>query len=132
MHFDERDALLISGASKRAGVNECFAVATEPLEGLPSCYRVPTSAEGLLAFSRECGTFYFALVPATRLFTILCTPDDYFLVAGPRDFVTGAIGCDIKRGRDIFFQFAASDEWPESVSRYLTSVAEKYERFDGK
>jgi hypothetical protein len=72
------------------------AVATEPLNvDIPSCLLVNTSEEGLLAFSRECGVFNFSLLPADKSLVILCTVYDYYLVAGPFEFVACAVAGDI-------------------------------------
>lgn len=131
MHFNDKDAELLSRAMQETGSETCFAVATEPLENFPTHYRVSTTSEGLLAFSHKCGSFYFVLIPATKDFAVVCTADDYYVVAGKRDFVARAVGSSIEDARYQFLAFASSTEWPDSVRRDLLSVAHKYEDCDG-
>jgi hypothetical protein len=132
MHFNEQDAHRISDAMIWIGCFEIIAVATEPLENTTLCYRVPTSKEGLLEFSWECGSFYFVLVPRNRDFAIMCTADDYYLVAGPRSFVEQAVGCELKEARERFLKFAKDESWPEPVRQHFLSVARRYETFNGE
>ena len=132
MHFDERGSELLSGAMNEAGHVTCLGVITDLLpEGETRCYRVSTSTEGLLAFSRECSHFNCALIPISRQFVVLCTVDDYYLVAGPRAFVTRAIGSTIETARKTFLEFATLINWPEPVKTRFVSVAERYQHRDG-
>lgn len=122
-HFEEAQADAVSDALQAVGCTECFAVATEPTGEYPSCYMVAPTKEGLLAFSWECAGLNFALIDGNPSFAILCTSEDYNIVAGPPDFVETAIGSDIQSARRAFRDFA-SDEWWEG--RLLT-VADRYE-----
>jgi hypothetical protein len=131
MHFNEEDAHRLSEAIQAAGFDECFAIATEALENFPSCLRVGTSSLGLLAFSRECAHFYFLLTPKTREFGILCTVDDYYVVAGPRSFVNRAVCSSLDEARSSFLEFASSEGWPEVTRNHFLSVAQRYEAFNG-
>ena len=131
MHFNEKDAQRLSDAMIWIGCFECLAVATEPLQETTLCYRVPTTKEGLLEFSWECGSFYFILVPRNRDFAVVCTADDYYVVAGPRSFVEQAVGCELKEARKRFLKFAKDESWPESVREHFLLVARRYEAFNG-
>jgi hypothetical protein len=131
MHFNKQDAHHLSQAMRMAGFKECLAIATEPLENFPLCYRVATSAEGLLDFSRVCCALYFVLMPETRNFGVLCTPEDYYIVAGPRSFVTIALGSAIEDSRKSFAEFAINEGWPADTRHQLISVARMYEPFNG-
>ena len=132
MHFNEQDAQRMSDAMFWIGCFECLAVATEPLENTTLCYRVPTTKDGLLDFSWECGSFYFVLVPRNRDFAVLCTADDYYVVAGPRRFVEQAVGCELRVARERFAKFAKDASWPEPIRQHLLSVAKRYEAFNGE
>src|SRR5262249_28995205 len=62
-HFKESDAEALARAAKGAGSSQCFAVLTEELQNLPVCYEVTLSTTGLMQFSRESGSFCYALFP---------------------------------------------------------------------
>lgn len=126
-HFEEPDAESVSGALRAIGCAECYAVATESMGEYPSAYRLAPTKEDLLAFSDECAGLNFVLIDKGPSFAILCTSEDYNVVAGPPDFVTTALGMSVEAAREAFRDFA-SDEWWEGR---LLLVAEKYERLSG-
>lgn len=130
-HFDKRDAELLSQASASMDCSECLAVATEPLENSILCYRVATTQEDFLEFSHETTALNYALLPEDRSFAVLCTSEDYYIVAGPRDFVTKAVGTGIDTARKVFLKFADDQLWPESERKRLIAVAKKYEPYNG-
>src|SRR5882762_3236302 len=86
-HFLETDIVLLSAAFREAGHHECLAVATEPLDNTPLCYKVPTTEEGLREFNEAVWAFCFILIPEDRSCAVLCTKDDCYLVGGPSAFV---------------------------------------------
>lgn len=130
-HFDEKDAELISQAAASMGCSECLAVATEPLENSILCYRIPISQEGFLEFSRETTALNYVLSPEDRSFVVLCTSEDYYIVAGPREFVTKAVGTSIYKARQRFLKFGNDQFWPESERTRLIAVGQKYEPYNG-
>jgi hypothetical protein len=123
-HFEEEAAETVAEALQAVGLAECFAVATEPMGEYPSAYRLAPTKEDLLAFSAECAGLNFVLIDEALSFAILCTADEYNVVAGQFDFVRIAVGMNIKAAREAFREFA-SDEWWEGR---LLQVADKYER----
>ncbi|SRR5258708_4662943 len=129
-HFDERDAECLSQAAGFFGYSECAGVATEPLENSILCYRVPTTQEAFLEFSRETTALNYVLLPEDRFFAVLCTSEDYYIVAGPHDFVTKAVGSSIDTARKMFMRFADDPTWPPSERRRLVAVGERYAQFD--
>lgn len=131
-HFFEREAEWISEAARSLGCYECLAVATEPLLPTEMCYRVATTQEGLLEFSRVTGSLNYVLIPEDRSFAVLCTSEDYFIVAGPRDFVAKAVGTSIPTARKMFLRFADDPLWQEPERKHLITVAERYKDFDGQ
>lgn len=123
-HFEEPEAESVSQALRSEGITEIFAVATEPLKESSSCYRVAATKEGLLDFSRECAGLNFALTDEDLSFIILCTSEDYNVVAGLRRFVEVALGSDLDTARKKFRDFASDEMWDGR----LLAVAEEYER----
>ena len=118
-HFDEKDASTLSKALTSIGCKELVALATEPLNNFPNCFRVPSSKEGLLDFSENCSHFNFVLVPEHRGFAILCTVYDYFLVGGPVEFVRRAADGDVTGALERFTRFASNElGLVELVNRY--------------
>lgn len=126
MHFDENDIERLSQAAISIGCSQCFAIATEPLGELPRCYQLETTPDDLLAFNRKWGAFNFVLIPETRVFAVLCTSEDYFIVAGTCEFVKKAVGRDISVARAEFEEYASDETWPEDVRELLVSVSERY------
>ena len=129
-HFDERDAELISQAAASMGCSWCLAAATETLENSILCYRIQISKKGLLEFSRETTALNYVLLPEDRGFAVLCTSEDYYIVGGPREFVTKAVGTSIDEARQMFLKFADDQFWPESERKRLIAVAQKYELYN--
>lgn len=130
-HFDESDAEHLSNALSQIGCRECLAIATEPLENTALSYTVETTKEGFLEYSRETTALNYVLVPAEPSFAILCTSEDYYLVAGPPEFVTTAVGSSIEAARIRYLKFADDQLWPESERKRLLAVAEKYSHYNG-
>lgn len=98
----------------------------------PLVYRVPVTEEGLLSFSKECLGLSALLVPDDESFAILCTTDDHYVVAGPRSFVSIAVGGDIAAAREAFFSFASDTAWPDDVRSFLMNIASAYSSFEGQ
>lgn len=102
MHLDQDYADQFAGAVAAAGYQRCYAVATEPIEGAVRHYELPATPKGLLQFSEKTFMHNFALLPEDGRFVILCTVDDYIIVAGERCFVEKACGGDIAAARAGF------------------------------
>lgn len=113
MHFNDEYAVQFAAAIKSMGYESCYAVATEQLKGVVRHWEVPATTDGLLAFSDECGLYNFALIPDDGRFIILCTVDDYLIVAGERNFVEKACLGDITAARAVFQKFAFDDHLRE-------------------
>lgn len=126
-HFDDDDAERIAAAIRASGNDAIVAIATESLVAEPPGYRVPATGHGLREFSQRCGHFNYLLVPEDEEFAILCTVDDYYLVAGPENFVRCAVGGDIERAQREFQDFAGDPVWSEDARRNLLSIAAQYQ-----
>ena len=130
-HFTKDDARLLASAIASLGIHECFAVATERLEQVEKYLRVPTTAQGLMEFSKECGHFNFALVPLNSSFIVLCTAFDYFLIAGAPNFVESALNMSLFKARAAFIRFASNwlvdDQTTQEERSRLLNIARKYD-----
>lgn len=118
MHLNEKYAADFAEAIKAAGHDVCCAVATEELEGVVRYWEVPATQEGLLEFSDATSMFNFALFPENGSFVILCTVDDYIIIAGERGFVEKACGGDIPAARAAFRNFIFDERHREIADRY--------------
>ncbi|MFM6348108.1 MAG: hypothetical protein ACKPFK_23645 [Dolichospermum sp.] len=130
-HFNEYDADNLAKALSFINCHSCLAVATEPLKNSTLCYKVKTTKEGLLAFSWECGSFDFVIISEDKTFAIMCTVNDYYVVAGQRDFVTVAVGGSILEARQKFLHFIQDDSWENKTKKHLLEVFHRYENFNG-
>lgn len=131
-HFYEREAEWLSEAAISVSCSECLAIATEPQPFEKVCYRVPMTQEGLLEFGWECGGFNYILLPEDRSFAVLCTSEDYSVVAGPSNFVTKVIGSSIPTARKMFLRFADDPLQQEPERSHLVEVAKRYEWYNGE
>ncbi len=127
-HFDDQDAERLASAATAFGATKLRAVSLEDLRHVRDALEVDVTEVGLLLFSRECAHFNFALVPEDYSFAVVCTTDDYFLVAGPRTFVELATGKRVPEARSDFDEFAADDSWSDADRIRLLGVSARYER----
>lgn len=121
-HFDEEYARQLSDAFGRLGERDCCAVVAETLKAFPSCFRFPATPEGFLDFSWTCGHFNFILFPESVRCAVLCTTDDYFVLAGPESFVEAASGGDIGSARKAFQEYARGDHRLLKVASFYSST----------
>ena len=131
-HFRDADARCLSQAFSAIHCGQVFALATEDLTEvsvsgekigvLRPDFLVETSEQGLLEFSAACAPFNFVLVPGNRAVVVLCTVYDYYLVAGPADFVRLGVGGDTAAAWLRFEECADDPVWEgrllEIVERY--------------
>jgi len=111
------------------GVTEFLSIITDEISQGHLTYRFPVTEDGLLSFSKECLGLNVLLVPDDESFAILCTADDYYVVAGPYSFVSSAVGGDIAAAREAFFFFASDAVWPDDVRSFLMNIALTYSSF---
>jgi len=121
-HFAEDDANNLAHAMQLANCRYCYGIAIEPLDAFPHAWRIEATKDGLLEFSKTCAHFNFVLVPDSMTFAILCTVYDYYIVAGPSEFVQTAVGGDIAHAR---LQFIAYIDSNHECDR-LRNIAERY------
>jgi hypothetical protein len=134
------DARLLARALDSEGCRQVLAIATEevldgssptghvapgwpdPLGSSVEAFLVDATVDGLLEFSQACSSYNFVLVPTDRSVAVLCTVYDYYLIAGPLEFVQTAAGKDISSAWHEFEECAEQPVWKgrlkEVVSRY--------------
>jgi len=125
-HFNETDIRRLAAAFRQSGHRECLAVATEPLQNTPLCYKLPTTEAGLREFNQAAWAFFFILIPEDRSCAVLCTKNDYYLVGGPATFVSMALNAGIVEARAAFAAFAEKHPHP-TMRAILRDVAARYE-----
>ncbi len=129
--INDMDTEWISKAARRMGIQECVAITTEP-NIIPECVKIPMSQPGILQFWIAYYSKSFLLAPKDREFVILHEANEFFIVAGPRDFVRSAVGCSLPTARMMFLEWYAEyeDRLPER-RQLLLATANRYEPFDG-
>ena len=109
MHFDESDIRLLSIAASAVNEQRMFAVPLEPYKGIPECSIFPTSEAGLDEFQDKYGSFDFLLVGEKRGFSVICTSDFYFVLAGPTRFLEAAIGMSVSSAIEKFRSYSQDE-----------------------
>ena len=104
-HFTRDRISHITAALKKKGELECFAIATEPLDPLPSCYRLDISTDDLESFNQELGLFRFLLTSESRLWAISCN-ELYVLFGAGELLLEELLGERIQEARTKFMEFA--------------------------
>lgn len=111
----------LAAACRAAELTQLMAVSNDPLVDDDLVYSLDASEEDLMAFSDEFSGINALLVPTGSLdVAVLCTVDDFHLVAGSRDFVQSYAG-DIAALRREFLKFA--DEHFEVMQPLLHRAA---------
>ncbi len=127
LHIDEHDAERLARAASLLGKTKLRAVLLEGLKEVRSHLEVEATKEGLLLFNRECAHFNFALLPEDQSFAVICTTDDYYLVAGSKKFVEIVTGKEVAEARSDFEVFASDSFWSEPERARLVGVCRQYE-----
>ena len=127
-YFAQKTAQRIAYAGSALGETECYAVATEAVQNTPLAYRLSLTTEALVEFGESAYPVLYVLLPRSRKFAILCTPD-YHLVAGPRSFVVDALGMSLGEARSRYAALFTSKKWPEHMRVWYEGILERYERF---
>lgn len=123
-HFAPVEIAVIVPALREVGYMECFAIASEPTDPAPSCYRVPVTEEGLHDFNSECGYLRYVLTDENRSWAISCN-EWYNLFAAKPDLLERLLGAPIDQARQEFAQFASMLA-RGNPDEPLVRVAERY------
>ncbi len=123
-HFDEADAQNLTRALASLGQEACLAVITDEVPQADSVFRLPVTQDGLLEFSTELGHLNSVLIPETNSgFVVLCSVDDFFIVAGPEPLVRLVFPQGINSARVAFLSYANDEALPSSAKERLQEVA---------
>lgn len=117
MHFDAGQAFDIAAAFKDAGHASIYSVALEKGGG-DDYLKLSAAKRDLEALNERLRMVYIALLPADGSAVILCSPDDYNIVAGPKDFVERACGAELMLAREAFLKSAFEDRLKAIAARY--------------
>src|SRR6185369_783786 len=140
-HFGaERDDVKhVCDALKMAG--HCFALLTQEIrygeelvrnnpkewDYIMANFEFEPSIDTLFEFSFKCGAFNYAITNDYIDFVIAFTTSDYYLIAGPRNFVEIALGKSIDNGLATFHEYAQhmnKHGWPGGKT--LLDVVDRY------
>jgi hypothetical protein len=121
-HFGRHHVQRLHNAWREYGCGVASAVLLEPLRGVPEVKEIVTTVEGLTEFSRSFAHFNVVLVTASPNAAVICTTDDYFVVAGPESFVTVAVGGAIAEAYERFASFFSHPAWTEKARSFFSSV----------
>ena len=128
--YEDEEIELLATVLPSSGIHECLAIACEPVKPKETVYLLKSTSDGLRGFRFECNGFYYLLLAIDLSFTIMCTPYDWCVYAGPPEIVEKALGKNIALARKEFWEYANLD-WPESDKKLFTSIAKRYENLDG-
>ena len=104
-HFRPWEVDRIVPDLRSLGYHECVAIATEPLDPFPSCFRLAMTPDDFAAFNDKCGLFRFMLMEETRSWAISCN-ELYNLFGGEKSLVETMLGLSIILARAEFLTFA--------------------------
>ncbi len=129
--INDMHAEWISKAARRMGIQECVAITIES-NIIQECVKISMDQPGILQLWIAYYSKSFLLAPRDREFAILHEANEFFIVAGPRDFVRSAVGCSLPTARMVFLEWHAEyeDRLPER-RQLLLATANRYEPFDG-
>lgn len=125
MHFTDQDIANILVACRKLGLETAYATAAEELWEFPPFWRLSLDEHGLNRFNFECASLNFMVAPEGLEFVLLCTSDDYFIVAGTRSFVEVVTGTSLEEA-DRRFRDYAEVAWGGTDQERLFAVADYY------
>jgi len=125
-HFDDSDISRIASAVQSAENRRLNAFFVEDVSDVDSHFQFEADCDGLRHFNLKCGHFNYAICPNDWSFLIVCTTNDYYLLAGKQEFVESALGTSISEGRKEFDEFASQDDWLESEKLVFREIAARY------
>ena len=104
----------------------CFALITEEVYNVDSCFVVPCEAEALEEINHRLSLFPFVLFSEDLSWCVVCSKEDYYLIAGPVGFVEAAAGRSVAGAQEAYRRSAA--DWALGKQRqFHLSLAERYE-----
>lgn len=86
-HFDLEFQTRLQQVMSERGTQNIFAVLIETPETKPAAYKIPTTLDGIEEFHLTCAASNCALFAEDLDWVIVCTVDEYFILAGQESFV---------------------------------------------
>lgn len=123
-HLTNEQAGHIASAMRSCGYTHAFGADVEDIPNIENRWQVAATTDDLLAFSHETAVVSSALTPADGSFIVLCTFDDFSILAGSQIFVKQACGGDIAAARAAFRKYIF--EISESPEDWLQKFAARY------
>ena len=125
-HFSDDDIRSIATAIGRTNSEKLLAITLEELAEEDGFFAFDADENGLSDFDEKYGHYNVALFPPDHSFLLVCTSDDFFLVAGEESFVTLALGTTVELAKREFQEFSSDPSWPNYIRSFLESVASRY------
>lgn len=127
--LDPGDTSRLQNALELANVEELIAISNDPLLDQDQVFELRSVATEMDALSWEMAGINTLLIPKRSLeLAILCTVDDFRLVAGPREFVLSYAGDAVaSRRRFVDFlegHFEAMQPVLRRAARYMDWIGE--------
>jgi hypothetical protein len=122
LHFDAGDAACLAETAAACGSASLTAVVLEDVDTRGTT--VPATREGVLSLNAVYGHFNIGLVPDDRGWAVVCTIDDYYLVAGPVELVNKAVHGGVDQARVDFARYAEDGAWDAADRSRLLAVLE--------
>ena len=121
-HFTESEEKKLLSVIQKNGYEELIAMPFERLKDFPLVSIVPATAEGIAEVNWEFSHFWLALFAGEPDWIVLGTKGDYFVVAGPLDFVRDFLGCEINEAFSEFYEFLSNYLDSDPLKGYFLSV----------
>ncbi|HUP79358.1 MAG TPA: hypothetical protein VM260_12480 [Pirellula sp.] len=106
-----------------AGCHQCFAITTEPLGDMPTCYVLSVDEADFRELNRELGPFRFALTDENRSWAISCN-EWYNLFASEPELLEALLGKPIEQARQEYLTFAS--DLAKKPDEPLLQMARRY------
>lgn len=121
-HISDEVIDLVSQYCEAEGIDDLVAVETETLVLERLCYRVHPSRKGLLEFNRAMGLMYWVLMPKNGRWLVLCTRDEFFLIAGSAMDVQRLLATPVETALVVFEAYANESGWTSGQHAILDAV----------
>lgn len=130
-HFDPEDSLRFAAAMNSYLIEEVQVLLLDNLTDRDKGFRMSVSSDALLRLSLEYGSFNLLLLPQDESFAVLCSSEEFGVVAGPTAFCEMALGESLEDARRVFREFIALSGTPEPLRHFYQDVDRRYRPVDG-
>lgn len=123
-NFDLEFEVRLQQMLSEQGTQSIFAVLIETPETKPVAYKIPTTLDGIDEFHLVCGASNCALFAEDLDWVVVCTIDDYYIVAGREPIVLQLLGTSRDRAFanfEAYIENFSNLNWPEPLGDRLKS-----------